>query len=150
MAKAMRDRHTQAVLPVRPTVPYAAASLDQLLDSGDVKNIIAALGVGILLEPEGLTFRLENLRYERIIVAMGDGPKGADAGRRVVSLLESYFQPVVAAGHVYTAVVSEPERLSADELHRRVLSPAARALTRVEFDLQGVGDPYKGHRSVHQ
>lgn len=73
MAKAMRDRSTQALLPVHSTIKAAAASLDQLLNNQDIKNIVTALGVGILLKPEGLTFRLDRLRYERIIVAMGNG-----------------------------------------------------------------------------
>jgi DNA gyrase/topoisomerase IV subunit B len=131
MAKAMRDRFTQAVLPIHSTIKPAAASLDQILGNRDIQNIVATLGVGILLEPESLTFCLDHLRYERIIVAMGDGPKGASS--RVVSLMESYFHPVVAAGHVYTASISEPNRLSAEELFSRVLSPKTRVLTQVNL-----------------
>lgn len=47
--------------------------------------------------------------------------------------MESYFHPVVAAGHVYTASIPEPNRLSSEELFLKALSPETRVLEQVKL-----------------
>ena len=60
LAESMRDRFTQAVLPVDATIVRAeGTTLDEVLDNDDFKNIVASLGVGIWLDSQsaGSTFR---------------------------------------------------------------------------------------------
>lgn len=71
-AKQGRDRHFQAILPLRGKILNTErARLDKILDNNEIKALISALGTGI-----GEDFRVESLRYGRVIVmsVAGDEP----------------------------------------------------------------------------
>jgi DNA gyrase/topoisomerase IV subunit B/transcriptional regulator with XRE-family HTH domain len=71
-AKQGRDRHFQAILPLRGKILNTErARLNKILDNNEVKALISALGVGI-----GDDFDLGGLRYGRVIImsVAGDEP----------------------------------------------------------------------------
>ena len=68
-AKQGRDRHFQAVLPLRGKILNTErARLDKILSNSEIKALISALGTGI-----GEQFNLDNLRYGRVIIMSVDG-----------------------------------------------------------------------------
>ena len=91
-AKQGRDRHFQAVLPLRGKILNTErARLDKILSNSEIKALIAALGTGI-----GEQFNLDNLRYGRVIIMSVDGhdavlvrgPDGRARMQRVADLVD--------------------------------------------------------------
>jgi DNA gyrase subunit B len=63
-AKQGRDRHFQAILPLRGKILNTErARLDKILGNNEVKSLISAIGTSV-----GESFDLTNLRYGRIII----------------------------------------------------------------------------------
>ncbi len=82
-AKQARDRRTQAVLPLRGKIlNVASASDDKLMQNQELSDLALALGV----QP-GKNFRLDGLRYGRIIIMTDADVDGA----HIAALLMTYF-----------------------------------------------------------
>src|SRR5690349_10901420 len=63
-AKQGRDRHFQAILPLRGKILNTErARLDKILDNNEIKALISALGTGIAED-----FKVESIRYGRVII----------------------------------------------------------------------------------
>jgi topoisomerase-4 subunit B len=98
-AKQARDRKTQAVLPLRGKIlNVASASNEKLSSNQELLDLSLALGV----EP-GKDFRLDDLRYRRIIIMTDADVDGA----HIAALLMTYFYrempQLVEAGRLYLA-----------------------------------------------
>src|SRR5690606_39327376 len=75
-AKQARDRHTQAILPLRGKIlNVEKARLDKVLDNEEIKNIVTALGVGLSANPE--EFDAERVRYHKIVLMTDADVDGA-------------------------------------------------------------------------
>jgi DNA gyrase subunit B len=71
-AKQGRDRHFQAILPLRGKILNTErARLDKMLDNNEIKALISALGTGVSED-----FDVSNIRYGRVIImsVAGDEP----------------------------------------------------------------------------
>ena len=98
-AKQGRDRHYQAILPLRGKVLNTeSATLKKIVDNKEIQDLIASLGCGI-----GPSFDLSALRYDRVILL-------ADAdsdGHHITTLLLTFFYrhmpQLIAAGRLYIA-----------------------------------------------
>ena len=91
MAKSVRNRMTQAVLPIGDGIlEMEGADLEDVLDDEDGKGIVAALGVGICLseeKEESETFDLKLLRYDKIIVVVDNSSGGRFVQAPVIAFL---------------------------------------------------------------
>lgn len=99
-AKQARRRDTQAVLPLRGKIlNVASASADKLRANQELKDLSEALGCGT-----GEAFRLDDLRYERVVIMTDADVDGA----HIASLLMTYFfkemRSLVEHGHLYLAM----------------------------------------------
>ena len=96
-AKQGRDRHFQAILPLRgKPLNVEKKRLDQVLANEEFRSLITALGTGI-----GEDFDLSKLKYNRVIILSDADQDGAHIRAILLTFFFRYMRELITDGHVY-------------------------------------------------
>ena len=96
-AKQGRDRHFQAILPLRGKPLNAEKKrIDQVLQNEEIRTIISALGTGI-----GEELNLDNLKYHKVIILADADQDGAHIRAILITFFYRYMKELISEGHLY-------------------------------------------------
>jgi DNA gyrase subunit B/topoisomerase-4 subunit B len=98
-AKQGRERKTQAILPLRGKVLNTEqASLQKVMVNKELQDLVSALGCGV-----GADFKIERLRYHKIILLMDADSDGHHIATLLMTFFYRHLTELIRQGYVYLA-----------------------------------------------
>ncbi|MCC7505221.1 MAG: DNA topoisomerase (ATP-hydrolyzing) subunit B [Saprospiraceae bacterium] len=104
-AKQGRDRHIQAILPLRGKILNVEKALEhKIYENEEIKNIFTALGVSIAENDEGQrVLNTEKLRYHKIVIMCDADVDGSHITTLILTFFFRYMRTLIEKGHIYIA-----------------------------------------------
>ena len=98
-SRQARDRHFQAILPLRGKIlNVERARLDKMLISKEVRALVIALGTAIADD-----FDILKARYHRVVIMTDADVDGSHIRALLLTLFYRHFKPMIDAGYIYIA-----------------------------------------------
>ncbi|SKB92186.1 DNA gyrase subunit B [Soonwooa buanensis] len=103
-AKQGRDRHFQAILPLRGKILNVEKSmLHKVYDNDEIKNIYTALGVSVGTEEDSKALNLTKLRYHKIVIMTDADIDGSHISTLILTFFFRYMKELIENGYIYIA-----------------------------------------------
>ncbi|MFO7371397.1 MAG: DNA topoisomerase (ATP-hydrolyzing) subunit B [Bacteroidales bacterium] len=103
-AKQGRDRHFQAILPLRGKILNVEKAMPhKIFDNEEIRNIYTALGVTVGTEDDSKALNLEKLRYYKVIIMTDADVDGSHITTLMMTFFYRYMEELIKNGHLYIA-----------------------------------------------
>ena len=103
-AKQGRDRHTQAILPLRGKILNVEKAMEyKIYENVEIKNIFTALGVVRGTAEDDKALNVEKLRYHKIIIMCDADIDGSHIVTLILTFFFRYMRELIDKGYVYIA-----------------------------------------------
>ena len=103
-AKQGRDRHFQAILPLRGKILNVEKAMQhKVFENEEIRNIYTALGVTIGTEEDSKALTLEKLRYHKIVIMCDADVDGSHISTLILTFFFRYMRELIESGYIYIA-----------------------------------------------
>jgi DNA gyrase subunit B len=103
-AKQGRDRHFQAIMPLRGKILNVEKAMQhKIFENEEIKNIYTALGVRVGTEEDSKALNLEKLRYHKIIIMCDADVDGSHIQTLMLTFFFRYMKELIENGYIYIA-----------------------------------------------
>ena len=103
-AKQGRDRHFQAILPLRGKILNVEKAMQhKVFENEEIKNMYKALGVSVGTEEDERALNIEKLRYHKVVVMTDADIDGSHIATLLLTFFFRYLKPLIENGYIYIA-----------------------------------------------
>jgi DNA gyrase subunit B len=103
-AKQGRDRHFQAIMPLRGKILNVEKAMQhKIFENEEIKNIYTALGVRVGTEEDERALNTEKLRYHKIIIMCDADVDGSHIETLILTFFFRYMKELIEHGYIYIA-----------------------------------------------
>ena len=103
-AKQGRDRHFQAIMPLRGKILNVEKAMQhKVFENEEIRNMFKALGVSIGTVEDSRELNIEKLRYHKVVIMTDADIDGSHIATLLLTFFFRFLKPLVEQGYVYIA-----------------------------------------------